>query len=101
MGRQGKYPAEIRERAVKLVLDHHDEYESQWAAVTSIAAKVGCSRESLRKWIRQAERDSGKREMIVKPIPECNRKTAGQRKILDTTTRIVERAVLTAPTVDI
>ena len=43
--------------------------------------------------------------MIVKPIPECNRKTAGQtagqRKILDTTTRIVERAVLTAPTVDI
>ena len=65
MGRQGKYPAEIRERAVKLVLDHHDEYESQWAAVTSIAAKVGCSRESLRKWIRQAERDSGKREGLT------------------------------------
>jgi transposase-like protein len=48
-----------------LVLDHQGEYESQWAAVTSIAAKVGCSRESLRKWIRQAERDSGKREGLT------------------------------------
>lgn len=65
MGRQGKYPAEVRERAVRLVLDHQGEYESQWAAVTSIAAKVGCSRESLRKWIRQAERDSGKREGLT------------------------------------
>jgi transposase-like protein len=65
MGRQGKYPAEVRERAVRLVLDHQDEYESQWAAVTSIAVKVGCSRESLRKWIRQAERDSGKREGVT------------------------------------
>jgi transposase len=65
MGRQGKYPAEVRERAVRLILDHQGEYESQWAAVTSIAAKVGCSRESLRKWIRQPERDSGKRERLT------------------------------------
>jgi transposase-like protein len=65
MGRQGKYPAEVRERAVRLVFDHRGEYESQWAAVTSIAAKVGCSREALRKWIRQAERDSGKREGLT------------------------------------
>jgi len=65
MGRQGKYPAEVRERAVRLVLDHQGEYESQWAAVTSIAAKVGCSHDSLRKWIRQAERDSGKRQGLT------------------------------------
>ena len=65
MGRQGEYPREVRERAAKLVLDHQGEYESQWAAVTSIASEVGCSRESLRKWIRQAERDSGKREGLT------------------------------------
>ena len=65
MGRQGKYPVEVRERAVRLVLDHQDEYDSQWAAINSIAEKVGCSPESLRKWLRQAERDSGKREGVT------------------------------------
>ena len=64
MGKQGKYPAEVRKRAVRLVLDHQGEYDSQWAAITSIAGKVGCSPESLRKWIRQAERDSGKRDGV-------------------------------------
>ncbi len=61
MERQGKYPVGVRERAVKLVLDQRGDYEAQWAAGTPIEAKVGCSRESLRKWSRQAEQDSGKR----------------------------------------
>ncbi|MFN8548264.1 MAG: transposase, partial [Candidatus Eisenbacteria bacterium] len=46
---------------MRLVLDHQDQYDSQWAAIRSVAAKVGCSVEALRNWIRQAERDRGSR----------------------------------------
>ena len=57
MGRKSKYPAEVRERAVRLVYEQQGQHESQWAAIGSIAAKMGCTAETLRKWVRQAERD--------------------------------------------
>ena len=56
-----KYSPEVRERAVRLVFEHEREYSSQWAAIQSIAAKIGCSGETLRSWVRQAERDAGRR----------------------------------------
>jgi transposase len=56
-----RYSAEVRERAVRLVVEHEREYESQWAAIRSIAEKIGCAPETLRKWVRQAERDAGRR----------------------------------------
>ena len=62
MGRRSKYPAEVRERAVRLVFEQQEQHESQWAAIGSIAAKMGCTAETLRKWVRQAERDSGRRD---------------------------------------
>ena len=61
MGRKSKYPAEVRERAVRLVFEQQPSHGSQWAAITSIAGKMGCTPETLRKWVRQTERDAGKR----------------------------------------
>ena len=61
MGRKGKYPNEVRERAVRLVYDQQGQHESQWAAISAIAGKIGCTPETLRLWVRQAERDTGKR----------------------------------------
>lgn len=56
MGKQGRYSPEVRERAVRLVFEQQDDYESQWAAIVSVAEKIGCTSETLRKWVRAAER---------------------------------------------
>ncbi len=61
MGKGSRYPAEVRERAVRLVFENQEAHRSQWAAMESIAAKIGCKAETLRKWMRQAERDTGQR----------------------------------------
>ena len=52
---------EVRERAVRMVFEHQGEYASQYEAIRSIAQKIGCSGETLRHWVRQAERDQGLR----------------------------------------
>ena len=61
MGRPSKYSPELRERAVRLVFDHAGDHSSQWAAIRSVAEKIGCPVEVLRRWVRQAERDAGQR----------------------------------------
>jgi transposase-like protein len=62
MKKSTRYSPEVRERAVRLVFEHEGEYSSQWSAIGSIAGKIGCSAETLRKWVRRAETDAGRRE---------------------------------------
>ena len=61
VGRGGRYPIELRERAVRMVFEHQDEYSSQWKAICSIADKLDVNLESLRVWVRRAEVDDGQR----------------------------------------
>ena len=65
MKKSTKYSPEVRERAVRLVREHQDAHQSQWAAIGSIASKIGCSPETLRLWVRQTERDGGEREGLT------------------------------------
>ena len=61
MARPSKFPAEMRDRAVRLVIESRDQYEHEWTAITTIAGQLGVSAETLRKWVRQAEVNAGQR----------------------------------------
>lgn len=60
-----RYSPEVRARAVRMVLDHRADYASQWSAISSIAAKIGCTAETLRRWVRRLERDAGLRDGVT------------------------------------
>jgi transposase len=89
MDKRTRYSPEVRERAVRLVLEHQEEHGSQWQAIQSIAGKVGCTPESLRRWVRQAERDGGRRPGLtttelqrVKELERQNRELRRANEIL-------------------
>lgn len=62
MKKSTKYSPEVRERAVRMVFEHRSEHESHWAAIVSIAGKIGCTAQTLHTWVRRHERDTGQRE---------------------------------------
>jgi len=71
MENRKRYSEEVKERAVRLLQEHEGEYESQWQAMRSIASKIGCTTETLRKWVRQTEVDKGTRSGLTTSERAC------------------------------
>jgi transposase len=84
MSRPSRYSPEVKERAIRMVIEHEGDYGSRWAAIRSIAGKIGCSAEVLRKWILQAERDQGVRSGLTtderKRLKELERENVELRR---------------------
>ena len=87
-----RYPAEVRERAVRLVLDHQGDHASQWEAIGSVAAKIGCTAETLRRWVRQAERDSGTRPGVTSEDRERIRALERENRELRQANEVLRKA---------
>jgi transposase len=87
-----KFSPEVRERAVRMVFEHQDQYESQWAAMASIAEKIGCTTESLRKWVRQAERDQGRKPGLTTDERERLKALERENKELRRANEILRKA---------
>ena len=99
-----RYSPELRERAIRLVFEHEGQHESQWAAIASIASKVGCTAETLRRWVRQAERDQGRRAGVsgterdrLKELERENRELKRANEILRKASAFFAQAELDWP----
>ena len=93
MTRAGKYPAELRERAIRLVQEHRGEYGSEWSAIVSIAVKLGIAApETLRKWIRRAEVDGGHRPGVTTAESERVRQLERENRELRRANEILKAA---------
>lgn len=87
-----RYPEEVRERAVRLVLEQREAYPSQWAAIRSIAEKMGCTTEALRSWVRRAETDAGKRPGLTSSERERMKELERENRELRRANEILRKA---------
>ena len=92
MNRSTRYAPEVRERAVRLVFEHQGEHTSQWAALSSIASKIGCTPETLRKWVRRAERDQGLRSGMTSSDRERLKELERENRELKRANEILRKA---------
>lgn len=92
MKTQKRYPPEVQERAVRLLFEHRGAYESKWSALTSIASKIGCTAETLRKWVRRAEQDQGLRAGLTSDDRERLKALGRENKELKRANEILKTA---------
>lgn len=87
-----QYSPEVRARAVRMVFEHQGEHASQWSAIGSVAAKIGCTAETLRSWVRQAERDQGLRDGMTTADRERLRELERENRELRQANEILRKA---------
>ncbi len=92
MNTSKRYSPEVRERAVRMVLEQQTEHSSQWATIQSIASKLGCTSETLRRWVRQAERDLGIRNGVTSDDRERLKKLERENRELKRANEILRKA---------
>ena len=92
MNKSNRYPRKVRERAVRLVREAESEHGSQWAAIQSIAAKIGCTQETPRRWVRQAEQDRGERAGLTTEEKALLRQLQRENRELKQANEILRKA---------
>ena len=93
-GTSRRYAPEVRERAVRMVFEHQHEHGSQWAAIVSFAAKIGCTPETLRSWVRRAEVDGGRRSGVTRDERERLKELERENRELRRANEILKSASL-------
>jgi transposase len=92
MNSRSRYPQEVRERAVRMVQEHRQEYPSEWAAITSIGEKLGVGTEALRLWLRRSEVESGRRPGVTSEQQERIRELERENRELRRANEILKAA---------
>ena len=87
-----RFSPEVRQRAVRMVLEHGGDHASQWAAIGSIAAKIGCSPATLHEWVKKTEVDSGKRAGLPSDVAEKMKALERENRELRQANEILRKA---------